>query len=49
MDSNKISATLYVLAGIAFLVSAGIGGNILFIGLGVYFIAVGARRFRNQS
>lgn len=49
MDNNKLSAILYVLAGIAFLVSAGLGGNLLFIVLGVYFIATGARRFRNQS
>lgn len=48
MDNNRLFAVLYILAGIVFLATAGLGGNILFICLGVCLIAIGARRFRNQ-
>ncbi len=49
MDNQKMAALLYMGAGITFLISAFLVMNMVFLGLGIYFLYMGIRKLRDAQ
>ncbi len=47
MDNAKLAAVMYIAAGIFFLFSGFIGGNIMYLPLGIVIIILGLRKLKN--
>ncbi len=46
MDNLKLSGIMYIAAGIFFLISGFLGGNILYLPLAAVMIILGLRKFK---
>lgn len=49
MDNQKMSAILYIAAGVVFIIGGFIGGNIMNLPLGVVLIILGIRKLKKNE